>query len=134
MSDDSILDRVLALKEKLDSRTSTDVVILSVLGDLDSIPVDRTLLAKTKVGVSVSKYKQHASNDVVRCCRKLLEKWRNLVSLAQPMPSQKATSALAATNSPAALKPSTTSFSTDSQTHEACSSGTWRPNVHRNYM
>lgn len=95
----SSVDHVLLLKSKLDAGDLGDREILSVFTDLDALTVDRSLLAKTKVGVSVAKYKQHGSNDVVRGCRKLLDKWRTQVITTKSTPEVGAVSSPAPTQS-----------------------------------
>lgn len=79
MSSSTVLDEVIRYKKALESSPS-DEEILEVYRLLDGIEVDRTLLSRTKIGIAVTKHKQHENPDVATKSRRLVDKWRAVVS------------------------------------------------------
>lgn len=73
------VDEILRYKKTLEESPSEDE-ILDVFNFLESLEIDRTILSKTKIGITVTKHKQNENPAIASRSRKLVEKWRAIVS------------------------------------------------------
>lgn len=80
------MDEVLRYKKILEESES-DEEILEVFRFLELLEVDRTLLSKTKIGIAVTRHKQHENSNVAKKSRRLLDKWRTAVATQTPSKS-----------------------------------------------
>eukprot|EP00914_Ancora_sagittata_P000013 GHVO01000023.1.p1 GENE.GHVO01000023.1~~GHVO01000023.1.p1 ORF type:complete len:308 (+),score=46.88 GHVO01000023.1:316-1239(+) len=76
------LDDILRYKEAVADTTASADDILEVLGLLDGISVDRSVLSSTKIGIAVGKLRKHNDNRVAKQSRTLVDKWKDFVGHA----------------------------------------------------
>jgi transcription elongation factor S-II len=71
---------MVVMRESIDKAADDSQRLADMLQQLSSVDLTIDIMAESRIGASVSKYKKHADENVAQLAKNLIKKWKRLAS------------------------------------------------------